>query len=118
QFEWIAGAKLVNEIGRNLSIIHALHGQAEQFIFGRRGDRIAALRLVAVCGRETNIDMLARQVSLPSGYVQHQALYPISFDDDFRRRFPALELAATRVAARAGPLSQSPSYRCSFQGSP
>jgi hypothetical protein len=79
----VAGAKLVSEIWRNLSIIHALHGQAEQLIFGRRGNRIAALRLVAVCGRETDIGMLARQVSLPIGYVQHQAPYPIRFDEDF-----------------------------------
>src|SRR5262249_28965923 len=41
-----------------------------------------------------------------------------SLPDKFRRRFHALELAATRVAVRAGLLSQSPSYRCSFQGSP
>jgi hypothetical protein len=63
----VTDTKIVNEIWRNLAIIHALHGQIEQFVFGGRSDRIAALRLVAVFGRETNIDMLAGQVSLPIG---------------------------------------------------
>lgn len=40
------GTKIANEIWRNLATIHSLHSQSEQFIFGRRSNRIAALRLV------------------------------------------------------------------------
>jgi hypothetical protein len=79
----ITDMKIVNEIWRNLAIIHALHSQSEQFVFRRRSDRIAALRLVAVFGREANIEMLAGQVAPPIRDVQQEALYPISFDDDF-----------------------------------
>jgi hypothetical protein len=65
----VTDTKIVNEIWRNFAIIHALHGQTEQFIFWGRSDRIAALRLVAIFGREANIDMLAGQMSLPIGDV-------------------------------------------------
>src|SRR5262247_482751 len=62
QFEVVADAKIADEIWRDLAIIHALHRQSEQFIFGWRSDGIAALGLVAGFGREADIDMLARKV--------------------------------------------------------
>jgi hypothetical protein len=69
QFESVTGTKIANEIWRDLAIGHLLYRQSEQFILGRRGDRIAALRLVTVFGREPDIDMLPRLVFLPTGYV-------------------------------------------------
>src|SRR5262249_2446593 len=104
--------KIVNEIWRNLAIIHALHSQSEQFVFRRRSDRIAALRSGLGPGGEL------RKGGRTGGPANSRRAAGGSLPDKFRRRFHALELAATRVAVRAGLLSQSPSYRCSFQGSP
>ena len=77
-----------DEIGRNLAVLHPLHGQSQQFVFRRRTDRIAALCLVAIFGGKTDIEMLARQVALPIGYVQQKTFYPVRFDDDFTNVSP------------------------------
>src|SRR5262249_20344599 len=82
QFELIAGAKVLDEVWRDFAAIHTLHSQSEQIVFRGRSDRIAALRLIAVFGRETQIDMLPREVSLPIAYVQRKALDPVRFDDN------------------------------------
>ena len=67
QFELVGLPKLIDEIWRNLAVLHSLHRQSDQSILRGRGDRITTLRLVAILAREPNIHMLARQVSLPSG---------------------------------------------------
>ena len=46
-------------------------------VLRRRCERVAALCLVAVLGCEADIDMLARQVSLPSGDCEKK-----TFDGD------------------------------------
>src|SRR5215475_7868791 len=81
QLEAIAHAKFIEEIRRNFTIFYALNGQHEQFIAGWRCDRIAALGLIAVFGRESDIDMLTGQMSWPTGRVQKQALHARCLDD-------------------------------------
>src|SRR6516164_10170515 len=74
--------ELLNKIGRHLAILYSLHRQSDQSILGGRGDRITALRLVAILGREPNVHMLARQVSLPSGDLEKKTFDARRFDDD------------------------------------
>jgi hypothetical protein len=69
QFKSVADSKFAHKIRRNLTVIHSLHRQSDQFVLWGRGDRITALSLVAVFSCEADIDMLAGQVSLPTGYM-------------------------------------------------
>src|SRR5262249_44565915 len=75
QFELVTGTNILHKIWGNLAFIHVFHGQSKQCIFRRRGDRIAALRLVAILGSQSNIDVLAWQVPAPTCHLQNQALY-------------------------------------------
>ena len=63
QLQLVPDAKLVDKIWRHFTIGYTLNRKRELFVFGRRGNRIAALRLVSIVGRESDIHMLARQVA-------------------------------------------------------
>ena len=69
-----------------------------------RGDRVAALGLVAVLSRQANVDVLACAMSRPAGDVEDDRLDARRLLDDVDdlRDLPA----------------QSPQYHCSFHGSP
>src|SRR5215510_10944199 len=95
----IARAKIPVQIRRNLTVVDACDGQTEQLVFRRRSDRIAPLRLVAVLGGEPDIDMLARHVSSPAGYVKEKTLYSGRFDHDFAH-LRELPLQSTRQPGR------------------
>ncbi len=71
---------------------------------GRRRDRVAALGLVAVLGREAHVEVLARPVAGPVGRVEDERADAGRFVDggDDLGRDPG----------------QSPQYRCSRHGSP
>ncbi len=117
QFELVPGPGIVNQIWRNLAVFYSLYSQSNQFIFGWRSDRVAALRLVAVFSREADVDVLAGQMSLPIGYLQQKAFYAIGFDRDFLHISP-LPFKPPHGRGRRLNHRQSPSYLCSFQGSP
>jgi hypothetical protein len=104
QLELIAGAELVDQVRRDLTVVETLDGQCQGLVLGRRGDRIAALCLVAVLVRQPYIDVLAGLVTGPRRGAQHDALDPRRLLD---RGDDLGELPA-----------QSPAYRCSSHGSP
>jgi hypothetical protein len=78
----VAFRKLIDEIWRNLAVLHSLHCQSDQFVLGGRGDRIAPLRLVAILAYQPNVHMLAWQVTLPTGYLEEKTFDARRFDDD------------------------------------
>ena len=69
--EALGGPQLVDEVRRDLAVVDPLDGELEVLVAGRRRDRVAALRLVAVLGREPDVDVLAREVAGPVGRVEH-----------------------------------------------
>src|SRR5258707_4938258 len=80
--ELVAGAKLVDQIRRDLAVLDPLHRQREQRVLRGRGDRVAPLRLISVLASQPDVDMLARPVSPPARHVQHQAFDAPRLDDD------------------------------------
>src|ERR1700730_557087 len=80
--ELVAGAKLVDQIRRDLAVLDPLHRQREQRVLRGRGDRVAPLRLISVLASQPDVDMLARPVSPPARHVQHQAFDARRLDDD------------------------------------
>ena len=100
QLELVAGPELVDEVRRDLAVVEPLDGEHERSILGRRGDRVAALRLVAVLGGQADVDVLTCPVARSSRGAQHEALDPrrlLDRLDDARRaarsvaRVPLLE---------------------------
>src|SRR5215813_13391526 len=82
QLKPIADAQLVQKVRRNLAVLYSLHGHRQQFVFRWRSNRIAALRLIAVFRRESDIDMLTRYMSRPVDGLQHKALDAMRFGND------------------------------------
>ena len=70
----------------------------------RGGDRVAALRLVAVLGGQADVEVLAGSVTGPAGDVED--------DRPDARRF------GHEVDDLGDEPGQSPQYRCSSHGSP
>ena len=65
--EPVAQHQLVDQERRDLAVRDALDGQVELRLVGRRrGDRVAALGLVAVLRGQPNVDVLARRGALTS----------------------------------------------------
>ena len=59
QLELVARAKLLGEVGRDLAVVDPLDRQRDAGVLRRRGDRVGALRLVAVIGGKADVDVLA-----------------------------------------------------------
>jgi hypothetical protein len=57
-----------------LAVVEPLDGERDASAVGRRGDRVASLRLIAVLGGQPNIDVLAGPVAGPAGYVEDDRL--------------------------------------------
>ena len=108
--ELVAGAHLLHEVGRDLAVVDELDGQLQRVELGRRGDRVRALRLVAVVRGEADVDMLAGAVSRPPGHVERDRARPRRLGDDLAH--------GRRAPDQARPRSQSLQYRCSRHGSP
>jgi hypothetical protein len=56
----------------NFTVGDALHRQLDTVTVGRRGERIAALRAIAVGGGEPDVDVLPREVPRPAGQVEDE----------------------------------------------
>ena len=80
------GAQLLDEVRRHLAVVDALDGQLERVALGRRGDRVRALRLVAVLGGQPHVDVLAGAVPRPPGHVEHERARARRLGDDRRAR--------------------------------
>ena len=104
QLELVPGPQLADEIGRHLPVVEPLDGEHEVLVLGRRGDRVAALGLVAVLGSESHVDVLSGPMAGPRRRLEHEAacLWRLLDQLDNARELPA----------------QSPWYRCSCHGSP
>ena len=101
----VAGAQLAGEVLGDLTINQAFHRHRQRFAgVGRRRDRVAALRPIAVAGGETDIDVLPREVARPPRHSEDDAADPSRFIDD--------------IGDVAEAPAQSPLYRCSSHGSP
>jgi hypothetical protein len=70
QLELVARAQLVGEVGRDLAVVDALDGQRQRRVLRRGGDRVGALRLIAVLGGQAHVDVLARHVPRPAGHLE------------------------------------------------
>src|SRR5713226_7745259 len=90
ELEAIAEFKIVNEVGRNLAVGEPFDGQNKVVVFGRRGERVAALCLVAILGGQANVDMLASQMTWPSRKLEHEVADGRRFlnQADHRRHLP------------------------------
>ena len=86
QLEAVAGARFAGKIGRHLALGDALDGERQCAGRRRRGDRIAALRLIAVLGGEPHVDMLAGFVARPLRHIEHQAAHARRLLDDLAQR--------------------------------
>jgi hypothetical protein len=104
QLELVAHAQLTDEVRGHLPVREPLHREREPLVLWRRGDRVTALRLIPVLGRQADVHVLARPVSRPTGDVQDDAA-------DLGRLVDQVDDVGERPA-------QSPAYRCSRHGSP
>ena len=104
QLELVARPQLVDEVGRDLAVVEPLDRQDEIAVLGRRGDRVAPLRPIAVLGGQADVDVLSGSMPRPVRRVEDDALRARRLVDplDHGRELPA----------------QSPAYRCSCHGSP
>ena len=67
--------RFVDEVGGDLAVLEPLHCDRQR-LAGRRRDRIAALGLVAVLGRQPDVEMLAGPVAGPALCVERQRSHP------------------------------------------
>jgi hypothetical protein len=72
--QFVARAQLPGEVRRDLPVVDALDRQRDLRILGRRRDRVRALGLVAVLGRQAHVDVLTGDVPGPVGDVEHERL--------------------------------------------
>ena len=100
----IPDSEFVGEVRRHLAVWQTLDDELDVLLFRRGRDRVAALRGVAVLSRQSDVEMLPRQVAVPGGHVEDE---------------PVRAGALTLIGDDAGQLpGQSPAYRCSRHGSP
>jgi hypothetical protein len=62
----VSGPCLAGEIGRDLAHVDALDGERHAGTFGFGCDRVAALRLIAVFGRQSHVNVLASLMARPT----------------------------------------------------
>jgi hypothetical protein len=71
----------LGEVGRDFPVVEPFDGERHPGLLLRgRGDRIAALGLVAIFGRQAHIDVLPRAMPRPGGEQQREARGPRRFD--------------------------------------
>src|SRR4051794_9310085 len=104
QLELVSGPKHLSQIRRDLAVVESFNRESEVLVLGAGCDRVASLCLVAVLGCEPHVYVLACKLTWPVGSFQQDALGASSLRHnlDHARELPR----------------QSPSYRCSFHGSP
>ena len=101
QLELVAGPELVDEVGRDLAVVQALDGERERGVLGRRGDRVAALRLVAVLGRQPDVDVLAGAVARASPGARARGSCTRGVSSTDSTTSASCQLSRPRSAARA-----------------
>src|SRR5829696_9487713 len=74
QLDLVALAELVGQVRGDLAVLEALDGQPDERVAGRRRDRVAALRLVAVLGGQADVDVLPGAMPGPAGDVETDRL--------------------------------------------
>jgi hypothetical protein len=80
QLQLVADVQLLGEVGGDFPVSEPFDRERHQGLLLRwRGDRIAALGLVAVCGRQAHIHVLPRPMPRPGGECQCDALGPCRF---------------------------------------
>src|SRR3984957_2623542 len=82
QLQPVSDAKLVDEIGRHFTVGYTLDCQRKQFVLRCRRNRVAALRLVSIIGREANIHVLARLMAERTGGLEQEGLDAVSLGHD------------------------------------
>src|SRR6478736_2694301 len=82
QLDLVASAELVGQVGGDLALLEPLDRERDAGAVGRRGDRVASLRLIAVLRRQPNVDVLAGAVVAPAGDVEDERLDVRRLDDD------------------------------------
>ena len=70
QLELVAGAQLTGQVGRDLPVGDPFHREAQPIALAGARDRVAPLRLVAVFGRQADVDVLPWQVPGPARHAQ------------------------------------------------
>jgi hypothetical protein len=70
QLERVADAQLPGQIRIDLAVLDPFDRQRQPLIFGRRGDRVRALRLVAVLRAQPYVDVLTGDVHRPARHLQ------------------------------------------------
>ena len=115
--ELVTELHVLDEVRRDLAVADLLDGDRDLLVVDRLGDRVGALRGVAVRGRQAYVDVLAGQVSRASPARRSPACGPCWSRTAARPAGPAT--SADEVRRRAPECaSQSPSYRSSRHGSP
>src|SRR4029077_7213417 len=74
QLDLVARPKLVGQVWGDLAVLEPLDRERDAGAVGRRGDRVASLRLIAVLGRQPNVDVLPGAVARPAGHVEDDRL--------------------------------------------
>jgi hypothetical protein len=99
QLQRVAGAELGDEVGRDLAVVKSIDGEDELVVLRRGGDRVAALRLVAVLRGQPHVHVLTGPLGRPTGAVEDDAAHPRRFDDalDDAGDLPVLCFARTQI---------------------
>ena len=82
ELDLVARPELVGQVGGDLAVVEALDRELDASAVRRRGDRVAALRLIAVLGRQPDVDVLAGAVAGPAGDVEDDRLDARRLGDD------------------------------------
>ena len=100
QLDPVPRHQVLDEKRRDLALVDELHGDLDSVSVLRSGDRIGALRLVAVFGGEADVDVLAGAVAGPSGDIQHDRANP-RVSSTRSTTSARSQLSRPRTAARA-----------------
>src|ERR671918_1546112 len=73
QLQAVPDTKLIHEVRRDLAVVEPFDRDHDAGILGRRGNRVAALSLIAVLRREPHVDVLARTMPGPARQLARDA---------------------------------------------
>jgi hypothetical protein len=68
--EAVPRLEALDEVRRHLAVLQPLDGQFDVLAVGGRADRVGAAGLVAVGGREPDVEVLPGEVTGPAGHAQ------------------------------------------------
>ena len=114
KLELVSRDELVEQIGRDFTVVETLDCEREVRLFGRRGYGVAPLRLLSVFRREPHVNVLPGAMARPPGHVEDEGA-------GLRRFFRYIDHGSgtpDNLWSRGNTGHSSPAYRCSRQGSP